>query len=117
MRAETLIDQTVTHFPTYARSEIAIMPVEKGGSDRKFYRVRITDQHSLILVKYNSQREENRHYVEIARFLARLGVRAPRIYFHDAAECLIWMEDLGERDLWSYRTESWPVRRGLYLAA
>ena len=42
-----------------------------------------------------------------------LGVRAPKIYFHDEAEGLIWMEDLGERDLWSYRSEPWPVRRGV----
>ena len=72
---------------------------------------------SLILVKYNDQREENRHYVRIAEVLDALGVRAPKIYFHDEAEGLIWMEDLGERDLWSYREEPWPVRRGYYQSA
>jgi hypothetical protein len=52
--------------------------------------------------------------VAIARFLDGVGVRVPEIYFHDDEEGLIWMEDLGDRDLWSYRNEPWPQRRGLY---
>ncbi|MEY2490174.1 MAG: N-acetylmuramate 1-kinase, partial [Verrucomicrobiota bacterium] len=94
-----------------------ITPIEKGGSDRKFYRIRCSPEQNIILVKYGFEREENRHYVRIAEFLAEHRVRAPRIYFHDAVEGLIWIEDLGETDLWSYRDESWLVRRALYESA
>ncbi|MDQ3623143.1 MAG: phosphotransferase, partial [Verrucomicrobiota bacterium] len=65
---------------------------------------------------YGTAREENRHYVAIARFLGTLGVRVPEIYFHDEAEQLIWMEDLGDCDLWSFRGAEWPARRRLYEA-
>jgi aminoglycoside/choline kinase family phosphotransferase len=41
----------------------------------------------------------------------------PEIYFHDPDEGLIWLEDLGERDLYSYRAESWLVRRAFYESA
>lgn len=110
-----LIEKTVTRFPRFARQEIIVHPLEKGGSDRKFYRMAFNDDgHSMILAKYGRQREENRHYVTIARFLSEVGVRVPEIYFHDDEEGLIWMEDLGDRDLWSYRDEPWPVRRELY---
>jgi len=112
-----LIDQTVSRFPGFTRGEIIVHPLEKGGSDRKFYRIAVSDQQSLILAKYGRQREENRHYVAIARFLSAVGVRVPEIYFHDDEEGLIWMEDLGDRDLWSYRDELWPVRRALYQDA
>jgi len=112
-----LIAKTVTRFPRFARQEIIVHPLEKGGSDRKFYRIAVSDHHSLILAKYGQQREENRHYVAIARFLGGIGVRVPEIYFHDDEEGLIWMEDLGDRDLWSYRGEPWPVRRELYYSA
>ena len=91
--------------------------MEKGGSDRKYYRISIPGGGSLILVKYGSQREENRHYCEIATFLAALGVRVPAIYHHDTEEGLIWMEDLGEVDLWHYRSASWSERRALYRSA
>jgi aminoglycoside/choline kinase family phosphotransferase len=105
------------HFPLFEVAEIKIRPIEKGGSDRKFYRIRCSPNHTLILVKYNLEREENRHYVEIAKFLEAHGIRGPKIYFHDATEGLIWIEDFGERDLYSYRHDSWLVRRAFYEEA
>src|SRR5919108_1663441 len=117
MRTDLLLRQTRRHFPRFNVDEIKIVPIEKGGSDRKFYRVRCSSEQSLILVKYNLEREENRHYVEIAQFLETHGIHAPRIYHHDAEEGLIWLEDLGERDLFGNRDESWLVRRALYESA
>ena len=105
------------HFPRLDVDQIKIKPIEKGGSDRKFYRVRCSPEQTLILVKYHLEREENRHYVQIAQFLDRHGIRVPKIFFHDATEGLIWIEDLGERDLFSYRKESWLVRRAFYESA
>lgn len=115
--SDTLLQQTRIRFPRFEEAEVRISPIEKGGSDRKFYRIRITREQSIVLVKYSRELAENQRYVEIAQFLAAHGVRAPKIYFHDPAEGLIWIEDLGERDLWSYRDESWVVRRGFYESA
>jgi aminoglycoside/choline kinase family phosphotransferase len=105
------------HFPRLDVAEIKISPIQKGGSDRTFYRIQCSPKQALILVKYNQEREENRHYVTIANFLAEHGVCAPQIYFHDPDEGLIWLEDLGERDLYSYREESWLLRREFYESA
>jgi aminoglycoside/choline kinase family phosphotransferase len=105
------------HFPRLDVDHIKIRPIEKGGSDRKFYRIRCGADQALILVKYNLEREENRHYVQIAQFLTKNSIRVPEIYFHDPAEGLIWIEDLGERDLYSYQHESWLVRRAFYESA
>ena len=117
MLSETLIEQTLTRFPAYERARIKIQALEKGGSDRKYYRIQVGGAESLILVKYGDQREENRHYVSIARFLDAQGIKVPRIYFHDELEGLIWMEDLGEIDLWEHRSEPWPVLGALYRSA
>ena len=114
---DLLLRQTRIHFPRLGDANVEIAPIEKGGSDRRFYRVRSSPEHSLILVKYNLEREENRLYVQVAEFLGENGIRTPRVYFHDAQEGLIWIEDLGEADLWSYREESWIVRRALYDSA
>lgn len=115
--SETLLQQTRIHFPRFEEAEVRISPIEKGGSDRKFYRIRVTREQSIVLVKYSCEQAENRRYVETAQFLSEHGVRTPKIYFHDPAEGLIWIEDLGERDLWSYRNESWLVRRAFYESA
>ena len=117
IKTDLLLRKTRIHFPRFDAAEVKIDPIEKGGSDRKFYRVRCSPDQTLILVKYNLEREENRHYVEIARFLEANAIRAPKIYFHDAEEGLIWIEDLGERDLFSYRDETWLVRRAFYESA
>jgi N-acetylmuramate 1-kinase len=117
MRTDLLLRQTRMRFPRFDVDEIKITPIEKGGSDRRFYRVRCSSEQTLILVKYNLEREENRYYVEIAQFLEVHGIRAPKIYFHDPEEGLIWLEDLGEEDLFSHRNESWLVRRAFYESA
>ena len=117
MRTALLLRRTRKHFPRLDVAEIKISPIQKGGSDRRFYRIRCSPEQALILVKYNLEREENRHYVTIANFLSEQRVRVPEIYFHDPDEGLIWLEDLGERDLYSYRDESWLVRRAFYESA
>src|SRR5437762_563316 len=117
MRTALLLRRTRMHFPRLNLDEIEISPIEKGGSDRKFYRIQCAADRRLILVRYNLEREENRHYVQIAQFLDGHGIRVPKIYFHDPVEGLIWIEDLGERDLHSYQHESWLVRRAFYESA
>jgi aminoglycoside/choline kinase family phosphotransferase len=112
-----LLRRTRMHFPRLDVAEIEIRPIQKGGSDRKFYRIRCSAAQTLILVKYNLELEENQHYVPIANFLRKHGIRVPEIYFHDPTEGLIWIEDLGERDLYNYRPESWLVRRAFYESA
>jgi aminoglycoside/choline kinase family phosphotransferase len=117
MRTDLLLRRTRIHFPRLDVGQIRIKPIEKGGSDRKFYRIRCSEEQTLILVKYNLEREENRHYVPIAKFLEEHGIRVPKIYFHDPAEGLIWIEDLGDSDLYSYHRETWLVRRTFYESA
>ena len=68
-------------------------------------------------MKYNLERAENRHYVRIAEFLTEHEIAVPKIYFHDPEEGLIWIEDLGESDLFSFREESWLGRGALYRSA
>jgi N-acetylmuramate 1-kinase len=117
MRTDLVVRRTRKHFPRLDVAQIKVAAIQKGGSDRKFYRIQCSAEQALILVKYNREREENRHYVTIANFLADHGIRVPEIYFHDADEGLIWLEDLGQRDLYSYRNESWLVRRAFYESA
>jgi len=111
-----VIELTRTRFPQFGDAPLALEPLEKGGSDRKFYRVKSPVPPALIYVQYGQQREENRHYVEIGAFLERNGVRVPKMYHHELDAGRIWMEDLGELDLWSFRQEPWSVRKPLYEA-
>jgi aminoglycoside/choline kinase family phosphotransferase len=115
--SDSLLQQTRIRFPDLGQTEVKISAIEKGGSDRKFYRVQFSEEQTLVLVKYSKEHSENQRYVEIAEFLAVHEIHAPKIYYHDPTEGLIWLEDLGQRDLWSYRSASWGIRRPLYESA
>jgi aminoglycoside/choline kinase family phosphotransferase len=110
---EPLISETRQRFPHYQDRVFDIHPIEKGGSDRKYYRIRFGGD-SLILVKYRVDRGENARFVAIANFLSGIGINAPLIYFHDEEQGSIWLQDLGDEDLWHHRTENWEIRGELY---
>ena len=76
-KTDLLLQQTRLHFPRLEEEQVEITPIEKGGSDRRFYRVRSSPDHTLILVKYNLDRAENCLYVRVAEFLSEHGIRAP----------------------------------------
>jgi len=80
MLSENLIEQTATLFPNFAKADTRVEIIERGGSDRKFYRLRVGEE-SVLLIKYGGLREENQLYADIARFLASLGIAVPRIFF------------------------------------
>jgi aminoglycoside/choline kinase family phosphotransferase len=103
---ESLMDYTRQRFPQYRDSTFEIRALERGGSDRKYYRVRFGAGSSLILAKYQKEKAENVRFVAVANFLDGIGVNTPLIYFHDDQEGLIWMQDLGNEDLWHHRTEA-----------
>lgn len=117
MQADTVLDFTRLRFPEYReKGKFQVEPLDKGGSGRQYYRVTSGDS-SMIFAKYTAQREENQHFVDIATFLLDCGLNVPEIYHHDPAEGLIWMEDLGGLDLWSFRDSNWEIRKALYFSA
>ena len=71
--SDTLLRQTRLRFPRFEATEVEISPIEKGGSDRKFYRIQFSPDQSVVLVKYTREQGENQRYVEIAEFLAAHG--------------------------------------------
>ena len=96
-----------------------VEPIEKGGSGRKFWRVRTHAEAtagggSCILIRYTLDRADNAGYTDIARFLTRTGVRVPDVFMHDPVEGVMVMEDVGSDDLFSFRNAPWPERRRLY---
>lgn len=92
------------------------IPLAKRGSSRSFHRIRYDHHGSVVLMCYDRVREENNYYAAIADFLSKIHIPVPRVLAHDPLRGFIVMEDLGDRDLWSYRDEPW-VRRSTYYRA
>jgi aminoglycoside/choline kinase family phosphotransferase len=92
------------------------MPLAKRGSSRSFHRIRYKDHGTVVFMRYDHLRKENYYYAAIADFLLMIHVPVPRILAQDDQRGFIVMEDLGDRDLWSYRDETW-IRRSAYYRA
>ena len=111
MNETLLLEKTAAELGGF--SPISLQPIEKGGSSRYFFRVS-SPERSVILVQDLGEKEENRHYASLAEFLSSHGVPVPRVLARSDGEGLLWLEDLGEQDLWATRNESWEIRRPLY---
>ena len=94
--------------------KIQLRSLEGRGSDRTFFRVKWNREDSAILIHYDPKRLENTYYADIAVFLRNIQVPVPRLILHDPNISLIIIEDLGDKDLWSYSKIPWETRRTLY---
>jgi hypothetical protein len=95
-------------------AHISLTALSSRGSDRAFYRITWGKTNSVILIHYDPIRVENAYYGDIAIFLNDINVPVPKFIRHDAEQCLMLMEDLGDTDLWTLRNEPWEIRQGFY---
>lgn len=91
-------------------------PIDRGGSDRSFWRGRGTAA-GRVAVAYGAERAENGRYAACAEFLGARGIRVPQVLAHDEARRFLLLEDAGEEDLWARRADPWPERGALYRRA
>ena len=112
MTSEELLKKTAAVLPGFEAERL--QSIEKGGSSRRFYRVHSPTKKSVILVHDLGEKEENKHYASLALFLGDHGVPVPSVLAARHTEGLLWLEDLGNHDLWASRNEHWEIRRPLY---
>lgn len=85
-----------------ARLGAAVAAVEPASSDasfRSYWRVRLRDGGTRILMDAPPGREDVRPWLEIAACLRAAGVHAPAVYAEDVAQGFLLLEDLGTRTL------------------
>lgn len=79
--------------------------IKKGGGTRRFFRGEFRGMPAVFCF-YDAEREENRYYAGIAKFLKKIGVPVPEILQDSPRENLLVMADLGSTDLWTLRQEN-----------
>lgn len=100
MTAESLTEKT---FPDLKIT--AITPIFQGGSMRSFHRVHFENHPPLICVIYNPEKEENKHYGRLARWLDQQKVPVPKVFAESTQDNALWIEDLGENELGKFSLE------------
>ena len=80
--------------------DLSMEALPKQGSGRHYYRIPDSAKHrTLVWSSYNPRRRENASFAAISDFLARLGIRVPRVLLHLADVNEMVTEDLGQNDL------------------
>lgn len=107
MSLEKLVLQTQEKFPRYHHAQVEISPLEKAvrnaNSTASARAARARSSWSSTPAK----RRKTATTWTSQKFLATAGLNVPAIHYHDTEEGLIWMQDLGEQDLWTWRNASW----------
>ncbi|MCX7858156.1 MAG: aminoglycoside phosphotransferase family protein [Deltaproteobacteria bacterium] len=93
---------------------VELKPLPRRGSQREFFRLKLENELTFILVIYDPQRVENTYYTNIAHFLKEIGIPVPSIILNLEKENLIVIEDLGEKDLYSFREMNWEKIKPIY---
>ena len=106
MKADTMPDPVITRILSrlhWTAGHTTVMPLPPRGSARTFTRLvhqaSRGEERSAILVRYTLERPENGLYTGHARFLARHGVRVPRVLVDWPDEKICVLEDVGTRSL------------------
>ena len=82
---------------TVADPRCDIRPASADASFRRYFRVRLADGKSYIVMDAPPDKEDSRPYVEVARRLRGLGLNVPEILAHDMSRGFMLITDLGSQ--------------------
>lgn len=119
MRAGDLLTGAEAAAATALGWEVAAtcaMPADARGSQRRFIRLQ-AGRRRLMLVRYSTQRRENKLYAGHARLLAEAGLPVPAVLHDDPARHFTFIEDLGDRHLLDAVRHAGPKQRRAYYEA
>lgn len=80
---------------TLADPSCDIRPASADASFRRYFRVRVADGKTYIVMDAPPDKEDSRPYVEVARRLRGLGLNVPEILARDMAQGFLLITDLG----------------------
>jgi hypothetical protein len=111
-----LADHAKRYLPLDGFDTIQSIPITGGGSGRTFHRIRFLPQgENYVVMQYDLDRPDNARFVPVSHYLEdTLHVAVPKLHGFDEEKRLVWLQDLGEIDLWSQRLQPWPLLEPLY---
>lgn len=91
-------------FQSWSREPvIEITPLPPSGSYREYYRLK--GKKNCVIGVYNSDKKENRAFIEFSKHFTKNGLPVPEIYAADLDNEIYLIEDLGNITLFSYLSE------------
>lgn len=96
---------------------ITLVPIQRGASGRTIVRVKSPVHDPFIGIYWTDEREDNRHFVPVARFLKKARLRVPEILEDRPRYRVALVEDLGDTSLLDLKDQPFEERLPLYRSA
>lgn len=96
---------------------ITLVPIKRGASGRTIVRVKSPIHDPFIGIHWTDEREDNEHFVPVARFLKKSKLRVPEILEERPRYRVALVEDLGDTSLLDLKDQPFEERLPLYRSA
>src|SRR5512135_2666071 len=78
-------------------SDFSLAPASEDASFRRYFRARLPDGRSYVVMDAPPEKEDCRPFVHVARLLRAAGLNAPEVHAQDEARGFLLLTDLGTR--------------------
>ncbi|HMA89530.1 MAG TPA: phosphotransferase [Burkholderiales bacterium] len=78
-------------------SDFSLAPASEDASFRRYFRARLPDGRSYVVMDAPPEKEDCRPFVHVARLLRAAGLNAPEVHAQDEAQGFLLLTDLGTR--------------------
>ena len=117
MSTEAILSTARQYLAVDPTTPITMIPVKRGASGRTIARVKTPVHDDFIGVHWTDEREDNAQFVPIAEFLKKARFNVPEILYDRSQYNVALIEDLGETDLLSMKSEPFEKRLPYYRSA
>jgi N-acetylmuramate 1-kinase len=96
---------------------ITLEPIKRGASGRTIVRVKTPGHEPFIGIHWTLDREDNEQFIPVAHFLKKARLRIPELIFESPKRRVVLVEDLGNTDLLTLKSQPFESRLPLYRSA
>jgi N-acetylmuramate 1-kinase len=97
--------------------DAAVEPLAGDASFRRYFRIRKADGSTAMLMDAPPPHEDPRPFLDVAKYLASHGFRAPEIHYEDLARGLVLIEDFGDQRMREHLDEAPEDEDAIYRHA
>lgn len=96
---------------------VVLEPIQRGASGRTIVRVHVEGRDPFIGIHATDERDDNKQFVPVARFLRKAKVNVPAILHDNPSRKACLVEDLGSTHLLDLKDQPFEQRLPIYRSA
>jgi len=117
MPTDSILATARQYYQTDQTVPVVLEPIQRGASGRTIVRVRAEGHTSVIGIHATDERDDNKQFVPVARFLKKARIQVPELIHDNPSRHSCLVEDLGDTHLLDLKDQPFADRLPLYRSA